>query len=64
MLAELLTTPHLPAPQALASYENLPKPEAQSLQRLAQATSEAMRTHSSPAAIFQSVIPGIVPTAP
>jgi FAD-dependent urate hydroxylase len=52
LLAELLTTPHLPAPLALASYENLRKPDAQSLQRLSHATGEAMRAHSSPTAIF------------
>ncbi|HEX3781221.1 MAG TPA: NAD(P)/FAD-dependent oxidoreductase [Pseudonocardiaceae bacterium] len=52
MLAELLTTPHLSAPLALASYEQLRKPEAQSLQRLAHETSQAMAQNSSPTAIF------------
>ena len=55
MLAELLTTPRLPVPLALASYESLRKPEAQSLQRLSHATSEAMSTGASPKEIFATV---------
>lgn len=54
-LAELLTTPRLPAPMALASYERLRKPEAQSLQQLSHATSEAMSTSSSPIEIFPNI---------
>ena len=52
MLAELLTTPRLPAPLALASYEKLRKPEAQSLQRLSHATSRALSTSTLPSEIF------------
>jgi FAD-dependent urate hydroxylase len=52
VLADLLATPRLPAPLALASFENLRKPEAQSLQRLALTASEAMSTSSSPNQIF------------
>jgi FAD-dependent urate hydroxylase len=62
MLTELLTTPHLPAPLALASYEQLRKPEAQSLQRLSLATSQAMAENASPTAIFTHTfnLPGAV----
>ncbi|MFF1820107.1 FAD-dependent oxidoreductase [Kribbella sp. NPDC058245] len=52
MLAELLTTPRLSVPLALASYEKLRKPEAQSLQRLSHATSQAMSSSTLPSDIF------------
>jgi len=52
MLAELLTTPRLSAPAALASYERLRKPEAQPLQRLAHAVSQALSTGKPPSATF------------
>jgi 2-polyprenyl-6-methoxyphenol hydroxylase-like FAD-dependent oxidoreductase len=52
MLAELLTTPRLSVPLALASYEKLRKPEAQSLQRLSHATSQALSTSTLPSEIF------------
>jgi FAD-dependent urate hydroxylase len=52
VLVDLLTAPHLPVPQAFASYENFRRPVAQGLQRLALATSEAMSTSSSPNEIF------------
>jgi FAD-dependent urate hydroxylase len=60
MLAELLTTPRLPAPLALASYEKIRKPEAQSLQRLSHSTAEMMSKTSSPREIFATVanLPG------
>jgi FAD-dependent urate hydroxylase len=55
MLAELLTTPRLPVPLALASYEKLRKPEAQSLQRLSHATSRALGASTLPGEIFGQV---------
>ena len=52
LLAELLTTPRLSVPAALASYERLRKPEAQPLQRLAHAVSQALSTGKPPSEIF------------
>jgi FAD-dependent urate hydroxylase len=65
MLAELLTTPRLPIPIALASYEKLRKPQAQALQRLAQATSDGLSAGTPPSKVFASVanLPG-APTGP
>jgi 2-polyprenyl-6-methoxyphenol hydroxylase-like FAD-dependent oxidoreductase len=62
MLAELLTIPDLPVPVALASYEKFRKPEAQSLQRLAQASSDALNTNLAPSEVFvkRTSLPGAV----
>jgi FAD-dependent urate hydroxylase len=52
MLAELLTTPGMAAATALASFERMRKPEAQSLQRLSYDTSRMMTTTSAPSVIY------------
>ncbi|WP_405800386.1 FAD-dependent oxidoreductase [Streptomyces sp. NBC_01506] len=52
ILADLLTTPRLSAPLALASFEALRKPEAQSLQRYSHEISKAMNVNTSPRKIF------------
>jgi FAD-dependent urate hydroxylase len=54
-LAELLTLPRMPVSLALASYEKLRKPDAQSLQQLAYETGETMRMTSLPNEIFAKV---------
>lgn len=52
MLAELLTTPGMAVPTALASFERIRKPEAQSLQKLSYDTSRLMTTTSAPSVIY------------
>jgi 2-polyprenyl-6-methoxyphenol hydroxylase-like FAD-dependent oxidoreductase len=52
ILTDLLTTPHLTIPIALASFERLRKPEAQGLQRYSHEISLAMNTDTPPAKIF------------
>ncbi|RJQ75641.1 FAD-dependent monooxygenase [Pseudonocardiaceae bacterium YIM PH 21723] len=52
ILAELLTTPELSLPLALASFERLRKPEAQSVQRLAHATGQAFGAGAPPSKIY------------
>ncbi|MFF1448171.1 FAD-dependent oxidoreductase [Streptomyces sp. NPDC058274] len=62
LLADLLTTPHLSIPPALASFEALRKPEAQFLQRYSHGISKAMSVTTSPRKIFTSD-PGTVSRA-
>jgi 2-polyprenyl-6-methoxyphenol hydroxylase-like FAD-dependent oxidoreductase len=52
MLVELLTTPGMAVATALASFERMRKPEAQSLQQLSYATSRMMTQTSAPSVIY------------
>ena len=56
MLAELLTTPDLPVPIALASYERLRKPEAQQMQRAAYEATRRIGHKSAPTELFPEFI--------
>jgi len=56
MLAELLTTPDLPVPIALASYERLRKPGAQQIQRAAYEVTRGIGNRSAPTDLFPDFI--------
>lgn len=56
LLAELLTTPDLPVPVALASYEKLRKPKAQEMQRASYEAGRKIGHKSAPTELFPSFI--------
>jgi FAD-dependent urate hydroxylase len=56
LLAELLTTPDLPVPIALASYERLRKPKAQEMQRASYESGRRIGVNSAPTDLFPTFI--------
>jgi 2-polyprenyl-6-methoxyphenol hydroxylase-like FAD-dependent oxidoreductase len=56
VLADLLTTPGLPVPIALASYEKLRKPRAQAMQRASYEAGLKIGRKSAPTELFPEFI--------
>jgi len=56
MLAELLTTPDLPVPIALASYERLRSPGPSRIQRAAYEVTRGIGNRSAPTDLFPDFI--------
>jgi 2-polyprenyl-6-methoxyphenol hydroxylase-like FAD-dependent oxidoreductase len=56
LLAELLTTPDLPVPTALASYEKLRKPDAQEMQRASYEAGRRIGNRTVPTDLFPDFI--------
>ena len=56
LLAELLTTPDLPVPVALASYGKLRKPPAQAMQRAPYEAGLSIGNKSAPTELFPEFI--------